>query len=80
MGKIDKLKEGDLVVRRGNKKPYIVLAITKYERKVYGAGPSGSDRKNFLLLSTNGRQMWQVDTALKVEYYLPGDPWFDDIR
>jgi hypothetical protein len=80
MGKIDKLKEGDLVVRRGNKKPYIVLAIRKYERKVYGAGPSGSNRKRFLLLCPDGKQKWWKDTALKVEYYLPGDPWFDDIR
>ena len=80
MAKIDKLKEGDLVVRRGNKKPYIVLAITKYERKVYGAGPSGSNRKRFLLLCPDGKQKWRKDTVLKVEYYLPGDPWFDDIR
>jgi len=56
------------------------LEIKRRKKKSYGAGPSGSDRKNFLLLATNGRQMWQVDTALKVEYYLPGDPWFDDIR
>ena len=80
MSRIDKLKEGDLVVSRANKKPHIVLEVKKYQKKVYGAGPSGTERKNFLLLSTNGRQRWQVDTALKVEYYLPGDPWFDDIR
>ena len=80
MNRTDNIKEGDLVVRRGNKKPYIVLEVKRYQRKVYGAGPSGAERKNFLLLSTNGRQRWQVDTALKVEYYLPGDPWFDDIR
>ena len=80
MAKIDKIKEGDLIVHRGSKKPYIVLEIKRRRKKSYGAGPSGSDRKNFLLLATNGRQMWQVDTALKVEYYLPGDPWFDDIR
>ncbi len=80
MAKIDKIKEGDLIVHRTNKKPYIVLAITKYERKVYGAGPSGSNRKRFLLLFPDGRQRWQIDISLKVEYYLPGDPWFDDIR
>ena len=80
MAKIDKLKEGDLIIHRGSKKPYIVLEIKRRKKKSYGAGPSGSYRKNFLLLATNGRQMWQVDTALKVEYYLPGDPWFDDIR
>ena len=80
MAKIDKIKEGDLIVHRGSKKPYIVLAITKYERKVYGAGPSGSNRKRFLLLCPDGKQKWRKDTVLKVEYYLPGDPWFDDIR
>ena len=80
MGKIDKLKEGDLIVHRGSKKPYIVLEIKRYQKKAYGSGPSGLVRKRFLLLATNGRQMWQVDTALKVEYYLPGDSWFDDIR
>ena len=80
MGKIDKLKEGDLVVHRGSKKPYIVLEIKKYHKRVYGSGSPGSIRKKFLLLYPNGRQMWQIDTALKVEYYLPGDPWFDDIR
>lgn len=80
MAKIDKLKEGDLVVHRGSKKPYIVLEIKKYHKRVYGSGSPGSIRKKFLLLYPNGRQMWQIDTALKVEYYLPGDPWFDDIR
>ena len=80
MAKIDKIKEGDLVVSRANKKAYIVLEIKRYQRKVYGAGPSGSNRKKFLLLFPDGRQRWKIDTALKVEYYLPGDPWFDDIR
>ncbi len=80
MSRIDKIKEGDLVINRRTKKPYIVLEIKRRKKKSYGAGPSGAERKNFLLLSTNGRQRWQVDTALKVEYYLPGDPWFDDIR
>jgi len=80
MSRIDNLKEGDLVVNRATKKPYIVLEIKRYHRKVYGAGPSGSNRKKFLLLSPDGRQSWQVDTALKVGYYLPNDPWFDDIR
>ena len=80
MAKIDKLKEGDLVVHRGSKKPYIVLEIQKYHKRVYGSGSPGSMRKKFLLLFPDGRQKWKVDTALKVEYYLPGDPWFDDIR
>ena len=80
MAKIDNLKEGDLVVHRGSKKPYIVLEIKKYHKRVYGSGSPGSIRKKFLLLYPNGRQMWQIDSALKVEYYLPGDPWFDDIR
>ncbi len=80
MSRIDNLKEGDLVVNRITKKPYIVLEIKRYHRKVYGAGPSRSNRKKFLLLSPDGRQCWQVDAALKVEFYLPGDPWFDDIR
>jgi len=80
MSSIDKIKEGDLLVNRTTKKPYIVLEIKRYHRKVYGAGPSGSNRKKFLLLSPDGRQSWQVDTALKVGYYLPGEPYFDDIR
>ena len=80
MSSIDKIKEGDLLVNRTTKKPYIVLEIKRYHRKVYGAGPSGSNRKKFLLLSPDGRQSWQVDTALKVNYYLPGSPYFDDIR
>ena len=80
MSRIEKIKEGDLVVSRENKKAHIVLEIRKYQRRVYGAGPSGNVRKQFLLLFPDGRQKWKVDTALKVEYYLPGDPWFDDIR
>ena len=80
MAKIDKIKEGDLVVRRGNKRPYIVLEIKRYRKKAYGSGPSGQPRKAFKLLSSDGRQFLIKDTALKVEYYLPGDPWFDDIR
>jgi len=80
MGRIDKIKEGDLVVRRADKKPYIVLEISRYKKRLYGTRTSGSERKKFLLLFPNGRQKWEIDTALKVEYYLPGDPWFDDIR
>ena len=82
MGRIDKIKEGDLVVRRGDKKPYIVLEITRYHKKVYGASPalSGKNRKKFLLLCPDGRQKWWIDTALKVGFYLPGHPFFDEIR
>ena len=80
MGKIDKLKEGGLVVHRGSKRPYIVLEIKRYRKKAYGSGPSGQPRKAFKLLSPDGRQFLIKDTALKVEYYLPGDPFFDDIR
>ena len=80
MGRIDNVKEGDLIVNRSNKKPYIVLEIKKHQRRVYGSGASSSERKKFLLLFPNGRQKWKIDTTLKVEYYLPGDPWFDDIR
>ena len=80
MDRIDKIKEGDLVVRRADKKPYIVLEISRYKKRLYGTRTSGSERKKFLLLFPNGRQKWEIDTALKVEYYLPGDPWFDDIR
>jgi len=80
MSRIDKIKEGDLVVRRADKKPYIVLEISRYKKRLYGTRTSGSERKKFLLLFPNGRQKWEIDTALKVEYYLPGDPWFDDIR
>jgi hypothetical protein len=81
MAKIDKIKEGDLVVKRSNKKPHIVLEISRYQKRLYGAGgTTTTHRKKFLLLYPDGRQMWKIDTALKVEYYLPGDPWFDDIR
>jgi len=80
MSRIDKIKEGDLVVRRADKKPYIVLEISRYKKRLYGTRTSGSERKKFLLLFPNGRQKWEIDTALKVEYYLPGAPWFDDIR
>ncbi len=80
MSRIDKLKEGDLLVNRTTKKPYIVLEIKRYTRKAYGSGPSGPPRKAFKLLSPEGKQFLIKDTALKVEYYLPNDPWFDDIR
>jgi hypothetical protein len=81
MAKIDKIKEGDLVVKRSNKKPHIVLEISRYQKRLYGAGgTTTTHRKKFLLLFPNGRQKWEIDTVLKVEYYLPGDPWFDDIR
>jgi hypothetical protein len=80
MSRIHKLKEGDLLVRRADKKPYIVLEIKSYKRKVYGAGPSGENRKIFSLLSPAGKTKIVRDTSVKVEFYLPGDPWFDDIR
>ena len=32
MAKIDKIKEGDLVVSRANKKAHIVLEIKRYQR------------------------------------------------
>jgi len=81
MSRTDNIKEGDLVVRRGDKKPYIVLEVKRYQRTVYGAGgTSGNRRKKFLLLSPDGRQSWKIDTAMKVEFYLPGSPHFDDIR
>ena len=71
MSRIDKLKEGDLVVRRADKKPYIVLEIKSYERKAYGAGPSGTNRKTFTLLSPEGKQRNFRDTTVKVEFYQP---------
>jgi len=80
MSRIDKIKEGDLLINRTTKKPYIVLEINRYQRKVYGSGSSGSTRKKFLLLSHQGRQTWKVDTEVKVNYYLPGSPYYDDIR
>ena len=80
MSRIEKIKEGDLLVNRKTKKPYIVLEVKRYQRKVYGSGPSGSKRKRFSLLSHEGRQMWKIDTEVKVNYYLPGSPYFDDIR
>jgi len=80
MSRIDKIKQGDLLVNRTTKKPYIVLEVKKYQRKVYGSGPSGSTRKKFLLLSHQGRQTWKVDTEVKVNYYPPGSPYYDDIR
>jgi len=75
------LKIGDLVVKRATKKCYIVLEVKPYRRKAYG----GQDarvvrRRRILVVSPTGKQTWKVDTALKVEFYLPGDPWFDDIR
>jgi hypothetical protein len=80
MNKIDLIKEGDLIVRRQNKKPHIVLQIKNVSRTVYGSKGAGEARKNFLLLLPNGRQKWTLDTTLKTQFYLPGDPWFDDIR
>ena len=78
MNRINKLKEGDLVIRRADKKPCVVLEIKRYHKKAYGA--VAGRRKKCLLLFPDGKQKWVVDTALKVGFYLPGDPWFDDIR
>jgi hypothetical protein len=78
MSRIDKIKEGDLLVNRTTKKPYIVLEIKRYTRKAYGS--SGPPRKAFKLFSPEGKQFLIKDIALKVEYYLPGEPYFDDIR
>ena len=73
------LKIGDLVVKRATKKCYIVLEVKPYRRHAYGAKRADS-RRRILVVSPTGKQTWKVDTALKVEFYLPGDPWFDDIR
>ena len=76
------LKIGDLVVKRATKKCYIVLDVKPYRRKVYGAASrlNKPQRRRILVVSPTGKQTWKVDTALKVEFYLPGDSWFDDIR
>ena len=76
------LQIGDLVVHRSTKKCYIVLEVKPYKKVGYGTpNPKGtSKRKRFLVVSPTGRQRWKVDTALKVEFYLPGDSYFDDIR
>ena len=47
MAKIDKIKEGDLVVSRANKKPYIVLEIQKYHKRSTAQDHPGSMRKSF---------------------------------
>ena len=76
------LKIGDLVVKRATKKCYIVLEVKPYRRKAYGGQDRGvrPGRRRILVVSPTGKQTWKVDTALKVEFYLPGDSWFDDIR
>mgnify|MGYP003667888581 FL=1 len=73
------LKIGDLVVKRATKKCYIVLDVKPYRRHAYGAKRTHS-RRRILVVSPTGKQTWKVDTALKVEFYLPGDSWFEDIR
>ena len=73
------LKIGDLVVKRATKKCYIVLDVIPYRRHAYGAKRAES-RRRILVVSPTGKQTWKVDTALKVEFYLPDDPWFEDIR
>jgi len=80
MGRVDKIKEGDLVVRRADKKPCIVLEVARYHKKNYGPMAGARHRKKCLLLFPDGKQKWIVDTALKVGFYLPGDPYYDDIR
>ena len=82
MGRTNKLKVGDLVVERKTKKSFIVLEVAKYRRVGYGTPnpPGASKRKKFLVVSPTGRQRWKVDTALKVEFFLPDDPYSDDIR
>lgn len=80
MSRLNKLSKGDLVVSRRGKVPYIVLDVRKYHRKAYGAAHETKARMKFLLLSPQGRQVWKIDTQLKVEYYLPGEPYFDDVR
>ena len=75
------LKIGDLVVKRATKKCYIVLDVKPYRRVGYGNQRAQRQRRlRFLVVSPTGKQTWKVDTSLKVEFYLPGDSWFDDIR
>tara|TARA_R100001377_G_scaffold44229_1_gene25155 strand:+ start:117 stop:359 length:243 start_codon:yes stop_codon:yes gene_type:complete len=73
------VKIGDLVVERTTKKAFIILEVRPYKRKAYGE-MRGSMRQRFLVVSPAGKQTWKVDTALKVEFYLPGSTYFDDIR
>ena len=66
MAKIDKIKEGDLVVKRSNKKPHIVLEISRYQKRLYGAGgTTTTHRKRMLLRLPSGRQRWEHDGELK---------------
>ena len=75
------LQVGDLVIQRSTKKAFIVLEVKPYRKVGYGNQRSAPNhRMRFLVVSPTGKQTWKVDTALKVEYYLPGDPWYDDIR
>ena len=79
MSRTERLKIGDLVVERKTKKSFIVLRRENYyTRTMYGK--TTGTRKRFLVMSPTGRQSWKVDTAMKVEFFLPGDPYFDDIR
>lgn len=70
---VDKIKVGDLVLKKGTNKPFIILEVKKYHGGSYGAQRPAPERKKYLLFSHDGKQNWVIDTSLKVEYYLP-DP------
>tara|TARA_B100000900_G_scaffold366130_1_gene341817 strand:- start:2249 stop:2488 length:240 start_codon:yes stop_codon:yes gene_type:complete len=79
MSKISNIEVGDLLISREGKAPWIVLESKPYHKKAYGTlVPTG--RKKILVMSHAGQKEWLVDTAVKVRFYLPGDPWFEDIR
>ena len=80
MSKIPNIKAGDLLICREDRAPWIVLDAMPYSRKVYGTLVPAAERKKFLVMDHAGERMWLVATAVKVRCYLPGDPWFNDIR
>jgi len=80
MSKIPNIEVGDLLINRKTKTPWIVLESKPYNRKAYGALVPAPRRKKFLVVNHAGHKEWVIDTALKVSFYLPCDPWFKDIR
>ena len=58
--RVEKIKEGDLLVNRKTKKPYIVLEVKRYSAKSMVQDHLEERKDLFLLLSHEGRQMWKI--------------------
>jgi hypothetical protein len=63
------LKTGDLLIRRADSRPVLVVAVVLNDRPKYGS--KTEKRRLYKLLDGTERSLWIIDTEITVKYKLP---------